>query len=135
VATRLTLSAPLSQYIIRKAFDVGPDGERPYLPDEILWRQKEQFSDGVGYSWIDGLKNYAEEAVSDEKLAGAAQRYTIDTPETKEAYLIREIFESHFPTDSAASTAVRWIPKKEWGCASDPSGRAVAIHDSAYKAQ
>lgn len=120
------------QYILRKAFDVGPDGERPYLPDEILWRQKEQFSDGVGYSWIDGLKSYAEQSVSDEKMAKAAERWSISPPDTKEAYLIREIFDGHFPSDSAASTAVRWVPKKEWGCASDPSGRSVAIHEQAY---
>ena len=122
----------MEKYILRKAFDVAPDGDRPYLPDSILWRQKEQFSDGVGYNWIDGLKEYAEKAVSDEKLAEASRRWKLDAPETKEAYLIREIFESHFPTEAAASTAVRWIPKKEWGCASDPSGRAVAIHESAY---
>lgn len=122
----------MEKYILRKAFDVEPEGDRPYLPDSILWRQKEQFSDGVGYNWIDGLKEYAEKAVSDEKLAEASKRWKLDAPDTKEAYLIREIFESHFPTEAAASTAVRWIPKKEWGCASDPSGRAVAIHESAY---
>lgn len=122
----------MEKYILRKAFDVGPDGQRPYLPDSILWRQKEQFSDGVGYSWIDGLKAHAEAAVSDEQMAAASERYTLDTPETKEAYYIRQIFESHFPTEAAASTAVRWIPKKEWGCASDPSGRSVAIHEAAY---
>lgn len=120
------------QYILRKAFDVAPDGQQPYLPESILWRQKEQFSDGVGYSWIDGLKAYAEREISDEQLSSAGDRYKLDTPETKEAYLIRQIFESHFPTDAAASTAVRWIPKKEWGCATDPSGRAVAIHEQAY---
>lgn len=124
----------MEKYILRKAFDVSPEGERAYLPDSILWRQKEQFSDGVGYSWIDGIKEYAERSVSDDKLAAAATRWTLDTPETKEAYLIREMFESHFPTDAAARTAVRWIPKKEWGCSSDPSGRAVAgIHEAAYK--
>ncbi|KAK4053668.1 asparagine synthetase [Microbotryomycetes sp. JL201] len=121
----------MEKYILRKAFDCAPEG-RPYLPESILWRQKEQFSDGVGYSWIDGLKAHAEASVSDEQLAGAAQRYPIDTPETKEAYLIRQIFESHFPTDTAAQTAVRWIPRADWGCAADPSGRAVAIHESAY---
>ncbi|KAI5480972.1 asparagine synthase (glutamine-hydrolyzing) [Pseudohyphozyma bogoriensis] len=119
------------KYILRKAFDVSPDG-RPYLPESILWRQKEQFSDGVGYSWIDGLKECAANSVTDEQLAGAAERYPSDTPETKEAYYIRQIFEGHFPTDAAASTAVRWIPRADWGCAADPSGRAVAIHDAAY---
>lgn len=107
------------QYIIRKAFDVGPLGQTPYLPDDILWRQKEQFSDGVGYSWIDGLKAHAESSVSDAKLAEAATRYPVDTPDTKEAYMIREIFEQHFPTEAAASTAVRWIPRADWGCAAD----------------
>lgn len=125
----------MEKYIIRKAFDVGPLGERPYLPDEILWRQKEQFSDGVGYSWIDGLKDHAAAVVSDEQLATAAQRYPLDTPETKEAYLIRQVFESHFPTESAAKTAVRWIPRADWGCAADPSGRAVAIHEAAYNGE
>ena len=107
---------------------------------------------GVGYSWIDGLKNHANETITDEQLAGAAQRYPIDTPETQEAYMIRQIFEGHFPTDTAAETAVRWIPRavstpnvafafgpetdcsvQDWGCAADPSGRAVAIHEAAYE--
>ena len=70
--------------------------------------------------------------VSDKKMSSASVRYEVDTPETKEAYLIREIFDGHFPSEAAARTAVRWIPKKEWGCASDPSGRAVAIHEQAY---
>ncbi|GAA5861654.1 hypothetical protein JCM8547_000695 [Rhodosporidiobolus lusitaniae] len=125
----------MEKYILRKAFDVAPDGERPYLPDSILWRQKEQFSDGVGYSWIDGLKDYAEKSVSDEDMAAAKQRWEEDTPETKEAYLIRRIFEGHFPSKAAARTAVRWIPRADWGCAADPSGRAVAIHESAYGEQ
>ncbi|BGP22606.1 asparagine synthase [Rhodotorula toruloides] len=122
----------MEKYIIRKAFDVGPKGERPYLPDEILWRQKEQFSDGVGYSWIDGLKDHAAQVVTDEQMASAPQRWSLDTPETKEAYFIRQIFESHFPSEAAAKTAVRWIPRADWGCASDPSGRAVQIHEAAY---
>ncbi|KAM0755677.1 glutamine-hydrolyzing asparagine synthase [Meredithblackwellia eburnea MCA 4105] len=124
----------MEKYILRKAFDVDEkSGERPYLPDSILWRQKEQFSDGVGYSWIDGLKEFAEKEVTDAELASAASRWPVDTPETKEAYYIRKEFEGHFPTDAAARTAVRWIPRADWGCAADPSGRAVAIHDSAYE--
>jgi len=122
----------MEKYILRKAFDCLADDGRPYLPDSILWRQKEQFSDGVGYSWIDGMKSHAESTVSDAQMADAAKRWSLDTPDTKEAYMIREIFESYFPTESAAKTAVRWIPKKEWGASSDPSGRSVAIHDSAY---
>ena len=66
---------------------------------------------GVGYSWIDGLKAHAAAVVTDEQLAGSAARYKTDTPETKEAYMIRQIFEGHFPTDAAAQTAVRWIPR------------------------
>ena len=123
----------MEKYILRKAFDCAPDG-KSYLPDSILWRQKEQFSDGVGYSWIYGMKDHAEQVVSDEDFAKAAERYPHDTPATKEAYWIRELFEGHFPSDAAASTAVRWIPKQEWGVSSDPSGRAVAIHTAAYEA-
>ena len=136
----------MEKYIIRKAFDVIPDdldaggdgtgsklsGKKPYLPEDILWRQKEQFSDGVGYSWIDGMKDHAEKIVSDAKFAQRAQRYPVDTPDTKEAYMIREIFESWFPSEAAARTSVRWIPRGDWGCSSDPSGRSVAIHDAAY---
>lgn len=131
----------MEKYILRKAFDVRPDaldesreGEgRPYLPESILWRQKEQFSDGVGYSWIDGMKEHAEAVVSDEKFAERANRYPLDTPDTKEAYMIRELFEAWFPTDAAARTAVRWVPRGDWGCSSDPSGRSVVIHDAAYE--
>lgn len=68
-------------------------------------------SAGVGYSWIDGLKAHSASHVTDAQLAGAAERYPSDTPETKEAYYIRQIFEGHFPTDAAAKTAVRWIPR------------------------
>lgn len=124
----------MEKYILRKAFDCSPDG-KAYLPDSILWRQKEQFSDGVGYSWIDGIKDHAEQVVSDEKFAARADRWSLDTPDTKEAYMIREIFERHFPSESAAKTAVRWIPKQSWGVGSDPSGRAVSIHSAAYKAK
>ncbi|PWN91812.1 putative asparagine synthase [Acaromyces ingoldii] len=124
----------MEKYILRKAFDLTPEGDdKPYLPESILWRQKEQFSDGVGYSWIDGMKDYAESHVSDAKYAERKQRYPVDTPDTKEAYWIREMFEEWFPGDAAARTAVRWVPRGDWGCSSDPSGRAVAIHDAAYK--
>ncbi|WVQ93652.1 asparagine synthase (glutamine-hydrolyzing) [Kwoniella sp. CBS 9459] len=122
----------MEKYILRKAFDCSPDG-KAYLPDSILWRQKEQFSDGVGYSWIDGMKDYAASVVSDEKFAKRAERYPLSTPDTKEAYWIREIFEHHYPSDAAAGTAVRWVPKQEWGVSSDPSGRAVSIHTAAYE--
>ncbi|KAG8946454.1 asparagine synthetase [Tulasnella sp. 424] len=121
----------MEKYILRKAFDVQ-EGEKPYLPKSILWRQKEQFSDGVGYSWIDGIKEHANHVVSDETFAKRHETYPDDTPDTKEGYFIRETFESLFPSKAAAETAVRWIPRGDWGCASDPSGRSVAIHNAAY---
>jgi len=121
----------MEKYILRKAFDVSIDG-KPYLPASILWRQKEQFSDGVGYSWIDGIKDHAESVISDEAFAKGAEQWTVDVPTTKEAYLIRQIFHEFFPSETAASTAVRWIPRSDWGCLSDPSGRSVSIHNAAY---
>jgi len=121
----------MEKYILRKAFDCSPDG-KAYLPESILWRQKEQFSDGVGYSWIDGLKEHAEGLITDGQMAAAHGRWPTDTPTTKEAYFIRQIFEKHFPSQSAARTSVRWIPRTDWGCATDPSGRSVKIHTSAY---
>ncbi|KAF7338344.1 Glutamine amidotransferase type-2 domain-containing protein [Mycena venus] len=121
----------MEKYILRKAFDVSRDG-KPYLPASILWRQKEQFSDGVGYSWIDGIKDHAESVVSDEAFAKGGERWA-DAPTTKEAYFIRQIFDEFFPSETAASTAVRWIPRGDWGCSSDPSGRSVSIHNAAYE--
>jgi asparagine synthase (glutamine-hydrolysing) len=99
----------MEKYILRKAFDCAPEG-KAYLPDSILWRQKEQFSDGVGYSWIDGMKDHAAAAVSDEEFAKREEKYPVATPDTKEAYWIREIFEGHFPSEAAAKTAVRYVP-------------------------
>ncbi|CCM02343.1 uncharacterized protein FIBRA_04437 [Fibroporia radiculosa] len=122
----------MEKYILRKAFDCAPDG-KPYLPRSILWRQKEQFSDGVGYSWIDGMKDHAEAVVSDEAFELRAERWPVSTPDTKEAYFIREIFDGLFPLEAAAKTAVRWIPRGDWGCSSDPSGRSVSIHNAAYQ--
>ncbi|KAG5653973.1 hypothetical protein H0H81_008841 [Sphagnurus paluster] len=107
----------------------------PPAERSILWRQKEQFSDGVGYSWIDGIKEHAEAVVSDEAFAKRTERWAEGVPDTKEAYFIREIFDGLFPSQTAASTAVRWIPRGDWGCASDPSGRSVSIHNAAYTAQ
>jgi asparagine synthase (glutamine-hydrolysing) len=107
------------------------------LPDEILWRQKEQFSDGVGYGWIDGLKAHAEQAIGDREFAAAAMRFPLNTPATKEAYLYRRIFERFFPGEACAATvpggksiacsspaALAWDPA--FAKAADPSGRAVA---------
>ncbi|KXN85460.1 putative asparagine synthetase [glutamine-hydrolyzing] [Leucoagaricus sp. SymC.cos] len=122
----------MEKYIIRKAFDITPEGDKPYLPRSILWRQKEQFSDGVGYSWIDGMKEHANSTISDEAFTRRHERWPTDTPDTKEAYYIREIFDGLFPSETAAETAVRWIPRGDWGCSSDPSGRSVSIHNAAY---
>lgn len=139
----------LEKYIIRKAFDNPAD---PYLPEDILWRQKEQFSDGVGYGWIDSLKDFADSRVSDEQMVAAAERFPHDTPTTKEAYWYREIFEQHFPQKACLESVVRWIPRKDWGmyplrmsavpyeisfaisgCPEDPSGRAQKAHVAAYE--
>ena len=111
------------KYILRKAFDTA---DNPYLPSEVLWRQKEQFSDGVGYNWIDQLIEYCSSQVSDEQLAGAATEYPYNSPTTKEAYLYRSIFNKYYPQLSAAKTVRKWIPK--WQENQDPSGRANAAH-------
>ena len=113
----------IEKYILRKAFDTP---ENPFLPDEVLWRQKEQFSDGVGYSWIDSLIAYATSRVSDIAMETAALEYPVNTPTTKEAYFYRKIFQDHFPQDCAAKSVNRWIPK--WQKDLDPSGRANASH-------
>ncbi|NBB92541.1 MAG: asparagine synthase B [Gammaproteobacteria bacterium] len=114
------------------------------LPDEILWRQKEQFSDGVGYGWIDALKAFAEHQVSDRELAEAPRRFPINAPATKEACLYRRLFERHFPSPAAAATvpggpsvacstpeALAW--DVNFADAADPSGRAVkGVHRESY---
>jgi len=134
----------IEKYILRKAFD---DKDNPYLPDSILWRQKEQFSDGVGYGWIDSLKAYAEKEVTDEQMKAAQYRFPYNTPASKEAYLYRSIFHSHFPQESAAKTvpggpsiacstptAIEW--DKAWKNMADPSGRSVVgVHNNATEQQ
>ncbi|MPS75212.1 MAG: asparagine synthase B [Chryseobacterium sp.] len=126
----------MEKWVLRKAFE-------DILPESIAWRQKEQFSDGVGYSWIDTLKQVAEDEVTDEMMANAKFRFPINTPMSKEEYRYRTIFESHFPSDSAAS-CVPSVPSVacstpvalEWDEAfkkmNDPSGRAVKVHETAY---
>jgi len=122
----------IEKYILRKAFDTTDNPkEEPYLPANILWRQKEQFSDGVGYSWIDSLKAEAEHKVSDQEFELRATRWPEDTPQTKEAYWYRELFELYFPQQACTQSVVRWIPKAEWGCPEDPSGRAQKSHNRA----
>lgn len=126
----------IEKYVLRKAFE-------DLLPESIAWRQKEQFSDGVGYSWIDTLKAVAEKEVSDEMMANAKFRFPLNTPQNKEEYRYRSIFEEHFPSETAAAT-VPSVPSVacstpialEWDEAfkkmNDPSGRAVNVHDTAY---
>lgn len=131
----------IEKWILRRAFD---DEERPYLPKHILYRQKEQFSDGVGYSWIDGLKAHAESHVTDRMMQNAEHIFPHNTPTTKEAYYYRMIFERFFPQNSARLTvpggpsvacstakAVEW--DQGWSKNLDPSGRAaLGVHNSAY---
>ena len=114
------------------------------LPESVAWRQKEQFSDGVGYSWIDTLKAITSAAVSDDEMAHAAERFPINTPLNKEEYYYRTIFEEHFPSESAAksvpheasvacSTAIALEWDAAWKRMNEPSGRAVkGVHEQAY---
>lgn len=113
----------IEKYILRKAFDTP---EKPYLPEEVLWRQKEQFSDGVGYSWIDQLIEYCSNQISDAQMDTAKERFPYNTPSTKEAYFYRDVFHKYYPQVSAAQTVRKWIPK--WQENLDPSGRANSAH-------
>ena len=123
---KLKASEKIEKYILREAFNTP---ENPYLPDEILWRQKEQFSDGVGYNWIDGLKEFVETQISDEEFANVEQNYTDDIPKTKEALYYRKIFDRQFPNRS--EIVPRWIPRTDWdGVSYDPSGRAQKVHEN-----
>ena len=111
----------MEKYILRKAFDTTDEPDtKPYLPDKILWRQKEQFSDGVGYGWIDALKDNAELHVTDEMMKNPKKEWGDDIPDTKEAYWYRSMFDEHFPS-YCAGTVMRWTPK--WSTQTDPSGR------------
>jgi asparagine synthase (glutamine-hydrolysing) len=127
----------MEKAILRESFE-------GYLPKEILWRQKEQFSDGVGYSWIDGLKAHVESQVSDQQLETASFKFPVNTPDSKEAYFYRAIFEDKFPLSSAADCV---IGGKSVACSTqealawdesfqnnaDPSGRAVlSVHNESY---
>ncbi len=127
----------MEKHLLREAFS-------GYLPDEILWRQKEQFSDGVGYSWIDGVKAFAEAEISDAEFSAASFSYPFNTPETKEGLLFRKIFEQHFPGDAAlkcvpggksvaCSTPEALLWSEDLQQTIDPSGRAVAqVHENSY---
>jgi asparagine synthase (glutamine-hydrolysing) len=137
-ALKMGGAGKIEKEIIRQAFE-------DVLPEEIVWRQKEQFSDGVGYGWIDALKDLAEAHVTDEELARAAVRFPINPPMNKEGYYYRTIFERLFPSAACAATvpggkSVACSTEKalEWSASlanvNDPSGRAVAgVHRSAYK--
>jgi len=127
----------MEKWVVRKAFE-------DMLPESVVWRQKEQFSDGVGYSWIDTLKEVVDAEVADEQLANAHFRFPIQIPQNKEEYYYRTIFESHFPSDAAAlsvpqepSVACSTKIALEWDEAfknlNDPSGRAVSkVHEDSY---
>jgi asparagine synthase (glutamine-hydrolysing) len=136
-ADKMITGDRIEKQILREAFS-------HLLPESIAWRQKEQFSDGVGYGWIDGVKEFTDEHVSDAEMARAGGRFPFNTPVSKEAYWFRSVFEQHFPLASAAQTvpggptvacstpeAVLW--DKELQEMNDPSGRAMrAVHQDAY---
>jgi asparagine synthase (glutamine-hydrolysing) len=128
----------IEKKIVREAF-------ADLLPESVAWRQKEQFSDGVGYSWIDTLKEFTAKEVSDEQMAHAAERFPVNPPRNKEEYYYRSIFEEHFPSESAAksvpsvpsvacSTAEALAWDKAFQHINEPSGRAVTdVHEEGYK--
>lgn len=135
---KLIQGKKIEKQILREAFS-------DLLPEDVCWRQKEQFSDGVGYGWIDSLKQLAEMRISEQQMAQAEQRFPINPPQTKEAYFYRELFEAHFPTESAAKTvpggksvacstpdALAW--DAQFQAMADPSGRAVSsVHEDGYQ--
>jgi asparagine synthase (glutamine-hydrolysing) len=137
-ASKMAGNGRIEKWILREAFE-------DYLPSSVAWRQKEQFSDGVGYGWIDTLKKVAAEKVSDEQLRNAKYRFHINPPMTKEEYHYRSIFQEHFPSDSAAacvpsvpsvacSTAEALAWDASFQTTNDPSGRAVrSVHQAGYK--
>ena len=128
----------IEKWVIRKAFE-------DYLPDEVLWRQKEQFSDGVGYSWIDSLKDLVSKEITDKQMESASKKYPINPPQNKEEYYYRRIFEEHFPSDAAAKSvpsvpsvacsspeALKW--DESFKNQNDPSGRAISnVHKKSYE--
>ena len=128
----------IEKWVLREAF-------KDYLPESVLWRQKEQFSDGVGYSWIDSLKDLVSKEVSDHNLENASKIYSINTPRNKEEYYYRSIFNNHFPSDASAmsvpsvpSVACSTPQALEWDEAfknmNDPSGRSISnIHNESYE--
>lgn len=133
---KMAKDGKMEKWVLRKAFE-------DYLPESVAWRQKEQFSDGVGYSWIDTLKELVSERVSDVEINAAAIKFPLNTPQNKEEYYYRSIFAEHFPSETAASTvpsvpsvacstpeALAW--DESFKNTNDPSGRAVGVHELAY---
>jgi len=136
-ADKMAGNGKIEKWILRKAFE-------DYLPEKIVWRQKEQFSDGVGYAWIDTLKEMTSGKVSDEMMASARYMFPVNTPRNKEEYYYRALFTEHFPSEAAAMT-VPSVPSVACSTAealawdesfrnqNDPSGRAVKnVHNKAY---
>jgi asparagine synthase (glutamine-hydrolysing) len=136
-ADKMITNEKMEKWVVRKSFE-------DYLPKEVAWRQKEQFSDGVGYSWIDSLKELVDNEVSDKMFENASERFPFQTPQNKEEYFYRSIFELHFPSQAAAET-VPSVPSVacstpialEWDKAfknlNDPSGRSVLnVHKDSY---
>ena len=136
-ADKMITADRMEKWVIRKAFE-------KYLPESVAWRQKEQFSDGVGYDWIDTLKEVVEQNVSDDQMQNAHFKFPVQTPQNKEEFYYRSIFEEHYPSETAAlcvpsvpSIACSTPIALEWDEAfknmNDPSGRAVSkVHDDAY---
>ena len=134
---KMISSDKIEKHILRESF-------KGYLPDDILWRQKEQFSDGVGYSWIDSLKEYADKAISENDFINRSEIFPVNTPKSKEEFLFRRIFEKHFPGDDCAlcvpssksvacstEEALKW--DKSFLDMNDPSGRSIKkIHKDSY---
>ncbi|MFB0912138.1 MAG: asparagine synthase B [Glaciecola sp.] len=137
---KMCVGGRMEKWILRKAFD-----DDTYLPAEVLWRQKEQFGDGVGYSWIDSIREFVALDISDQKMASAQFRFPINTPDTKEGYYYRSIFEDYFPQESAAkcvpsgkSIACSTVEALEWDesfkASADPSGRSMkSVHSGEFK--
>jgi asparagine synthase (glutamine-hydrolysing) len=135
---KLSKNGRIEKWALRKAFE-------DYLPASVAWRQKEQFSDGVGYSWIDSLKAMVNERVSDAEMAESPKKFPINPPMSKEEYYYRSIFAKHFPSDSAAkcvpsvpSVACSTPEALAWDASlqniNDPSGRAMkSVHNDGYK--
>ena len=134
---KMITSKKMEKWVLRKAFE-------DELPHSIVWRQKEQFSDGVGYNWIDKIKEFVEQSISDNEMNQVNFRFPIQPPRTKEEYFYRKIFENHFPSDTSALTvpslpsiacsspkALEW--DESFRNINEPSGRAInKVHNDSY---